>query len=114
MELKEVCVRCEEVQKYLVFMTMRFEVSYYGQVVGYYRIWHDPDTVNIAWYSDEGNHGVLAPGDYQAVDGSIKMINMIQNDLHKMGYTIPKGWERITDDMLIGKKKFIADSRFTY
>lgn len=105
-DLKPVMIHWEEIEKYSVFKIMRFEVKHNDKVVGYYRIWHDPDTENIAFYSVDDKHGVLPPGEYQAKPGNHKLIQYIEEDLNKMGYTIPDARKTITDDMLIGKEKF--------
>lgn len=112
--LKAVNIHWEEIEKYSVFKIMRFEVKYEGKVVGYYRIWFDPDTVNIAFYSTDDKHGVLPPGQYQAKPGNHKMIQYIEEDLNKMGYYIPDGHKMISDDMLVGKKRFPSDWEILY
>ena len=79
------------------------------QVIGYYRIWHDPETESIAFYSGKEEHGVLPPKEYRAVPSNHKMIRCIEEDLNRMGYTIPEGHRRISDGMLLGLEKFPQD-----
>ena len=83
-------------------------------MLGYYRIWHDPETENIAFYSERDKHGVLPPQEYQAKPGNHKLIQYIEKDLNNMGYTIPDGRKKITDDMLIGKERFPKDWDILY
>ena len=113
-ELKKVKVHWEEIEKYVVFKVMRFEVKYEEEVIGYYRIWHDPETDNIAFYSDNERHGVLPPQEYKAVPKNHKMIRYIEEDLNKMGYTIPDAHKRISDGMLIGVERFPTDWDILY
>lgn len=105
-ELKNVKFHCEELEKYSVFKIIRFEVKCEDEVIGYYRIWHDPNTENIAFYSEKDKHGVLAPQEYQAKQSNHKLIQYIEEDLNKMGYTIPDARKTITDGMLVGMQKF--------
>ncbi len=112
--LKPVKIHWEEIEKYSVFKIMRFEVKYGQKVLGYYRIWHDPETENIAFYSDNDKHGVLPPQEYQAKPGNHKLIQYIEKDLNSMGYTIPDARKQITDDMLIGKEHFPKDWDILY
>lgn len=113
-DLKTVTFHWEEVEKYIAFKIMRFEVKCDGEVLGYYRIWHDPETENIAFYSENDKHGVLPPGTYQAKPGNHKLIQYIEEDLNKMGYTIPDARKMVTDDMLIGMSKFPLDWEVLY
>lgn len=113
-ELKPVKIHWEEIEKYSVFKIMRFEVKDGDKLIGYYRIWHDPETENIAFYSDTDKHGVLPPGDYKAIPSNHKMIRFIEEDLNKMGYTIPDAHERISDGMLIGVERFPKDWDILY
>lgn len=108
-ELKSVKVHWEEIEKYVVFKVMHLEVKYQDQVIGYYRIWHDPETENIAFYGENEKHGLLAPGEYKAIPSNHKMIRYIEEDLNKMGYTIRDAHKRISDGMLIGVEKFPTD-----
>lgn len=64
-ELKPVKIHWEEIEKYSVFKINRFEVKHNDDVIGYYRIWHDPETENIAFYGEHEKHGVLPPGTYR-------------------------------------------------
>jgi hypothetical protein len=105
-ELKPVTFHWEEIEKYSVFKIMRFEVKCDGSLIGYYRIWHDPDTENIAFYSEHDKHGVLPPGTYKSIPKNHKLIQYIEDDLNRMGYTIPDAHSRITDGMLIGTERF--------
>ena len=107
--LKPVKVHWEEIEKYSVFKIMRFEIKDGDEVVGYYRIWHDPETENIAFYSEIDKHGVLPPNEYKAYPSNHKLIRYIEEDLNKMGYTIPDAHERVTDAMLIGSMRFPKD-----
>ena len=83
-------------------------------MIGYYRFWHDPETENIAFYGEHEKHGVLPPGTYRAIPTNHKLIRYIEEDLNKMGYTIPDGHTRITDGMLIGTVRFPADWDILY
>ena len=51
-ELKPVKVHWEAMDRYAVFVVTRFEVMYEDQLIGYYRIFMEPNSVNIAFYSD--------------------------------------------------------------
>ena len=113
-ELKPVKIHWEEIEKYSVFKINRFEVKHNADVIGYYRIWHDPETENIAFYGEHEKHGVLPPGTYRAIPTNHKLIRYIEEDLNKMGYTIPDGHTRITDGMLIGTVRFPADWDILY
>ena len=97
-----------------MFKINRFEVKHNDDVIGYYRIWHDPETENIAFYGEHEKHGVLPPGTYRAIPTNHKLIRYIEEDLNKMGYTIPDGHTRITDGMLIGTVRFPADWDILY
>lgn len=113
-ELKAVKIHWEEIEKYSVFKIIRFEVKDGEKVLGYYRIWHDPETENIAFYGEHDKHGVLAPQTYKAIPTNHKLIRYIEEDLNKMGYTIPNAHERITDGMLIGTMRFPTDWDIVY
>ena len=113
-ELKPVKIHWEEIEKYSVFRIMRFEVKYNDDVIGYYRIWHDPETENIAFYGEHDKHGVLAPGTYRANPTNHKLIRYIEEDLNSMGYTIPDGHSRISDGMLLGTVRFPSDWDILY
>ncbi len=113
-ELKEVKVHWDEVEHYTVFKILRFEVKCGDEVVGYYRIWHDPDTENIAFYGEHDKHGVLAPQQYKSVPTNHRMIRLIEEDLNKMGYTMTEAYRKITDGMLLGMEKFPADLDILY
>lgn len=109
-ELKEVKVFyfvIEELQG--LFRTSRLEIHDGDKNVGYYRIWHDRETENIAFYAEKDKHGVMPPGEYKAVNDGHKMIDLIEKDLNMMGYTIPDGQKTITDGMLIGEVDFPKD-----
>ncbi len=113
-ELKNVKIHWELIEKYVVFRIARFEVMYQDEVVGYYRIWHDPDTENIAFYGENDKHGVLAPQMYKSVPTNRKMSRIIEEDLNKMGYTMAPYHRKITDGMLLGLEKFPSDIVILY
>jgi hypothetical protein len=113
-ELKPVKVHWEAIDRYAVFVVTRFEVMYEDQLVGYYRIFMEPNSVNIAFYSDTDRHGVLPPETYKVIPTNHKMIRMIEDDLNKMGYTIPDGHTKISDGMLVGMERFPMDWEVLY
>lgn len=106
---KQVRIHWEIIEKYVVFQVMHLEIKCEDKVIGYYRIWHDPETESIAFYSGKEEHGVLPPQEYRAIPSNHKMIRYIEDDLNKMGYTIPDGHRRISDGMLLGQEKFPKD-----
>lgn len=113
-ELKPVQVHWEAIDKYAVFVTTRFEVKDGDNVIGYYRMFMEPESVNIAFYGDTDRHGVLPPQTYKVIPTNHKMIRLIEEDLNKMGYTIPDGHKMISDGMLVGMEKFPMDWEVLY
>ncbi len=113
-DLKPVKVHWEIMDKYIVFTVARFEVKYEDKVIGYYRLFNEPESVNIAFYSDEDKHGVLPPQTYKAIPTNHKLIRYIEDDLKKMGYMIPDGHAKISDGMLIGTERFPSDWEVLY
>ncbi len=92
-----------------LYRTCRLEIHDGPRHVGYYRIWHDEESENIAFYSEKDRHGVLPPGEYKSVPTNHKMIGLIEKDLNMMGYTIPDGHKVVTDAMLTGSVPFPTD-----
>lgn len=109
--LKQVKISWRVIEKLGPFTTTRLEIKWEDQVIGYYRIYDDPDTNNIAFYGENGNsdkHGVLPPKEYNAQPNNHKLIRYIEKDLEKMGYFIPDAHKMVSDYMLTGKEKFPA------
>ena len=112
-ELKKVRIHWEILDKYAVFLTARFEVSDGDTVIGYYRLFQEPNSVNIAFYSETDRHGVLPPETYKAIATNHKLIRFIEEDLNKMGYTIPD-YRKISDGMLVGLERFPKEWDYLY
>lgn len=114
-DLKKAKIQWNVVEKYTVFSVARLEFKDGNNVIGYYRIWHSPETENIAYYgNDSTRRGILPPGEYKVKAESKKMVGLIKADMEKMGYEVP-GFEDMLDDMIIvGEADFPHDWAETY
>jgi hypothetical protein len=107
-ELKPVKLHWEMIEKFKVFSTANLVVKDGEEEIGYYRIFDDPETDNIAYYgliNKEDRRGILPPKEYKAQPNNRKMVRLIEKDLEEHGYYIPDGHKMLTDYMLVGKEK---------
>ncbi len=107
-DLIPVKVHWEAIERYVVFSVFHLAIKAKDEEIGYYRIFSEPNSDNIAFYGKEkeDRRGILPPEQYKAHENNRKMIRLIEKDLEEHGYYIPDGHKMITDMMLIGKEKW--------